>query len=56
MNHKHEIKVWVNPNPVIYRVWRTTESEEIMLADITAIMMKYDSETGSLLAGCHTIN
>ena len=27
-----------------------------MLADITAIMMKYDSETGSLMAGCKSMN
>lgn len=56
MNEKNEIKVWVNPNPAVCRIWQSADSEERMLADITAIMMKFDSETGSLLAGCHTMN
>ena len=56
MNQHNELKIWMNANPAAFHIEQFLDFEEAMLADITHILMKYDSETAGLMVGCKTFN
>lgn len=56
VNERNEVRVWINPNILINRVWREADSEADTISDISLILIKYDPEAANMIKSCTSIN